>query len=260
MRKWSPSLARFPRGAALVLLLLGVALPAPAAVVAADPDDAAPAGPATLVVPLHEAIYHATVRGIRVRAGLRLERQGEGLFLYRSWVEPRGMLSFINRELTETSLLMLDGDGGVVPISYRRRDGLSGRDSDMRFDPVAGKVHINYRGEQASTDWQPGIYDLLSLRLVLSNDLARDALQDVYRTIDDRSRIESVDVEIAGRETLATPLGELATIRLEYHSERRDRLFRLWLAPDMDGALVQLEQFEDGKLRGRLSIVEYRRL
>lgn len=260
MLESSHLVARSPRLAVLALWLLGIPLPAPAAVAAADVDDAAPSGPAALAVPLHEAIYHATVRGIRVRAGLRLERQGEGLFLYRSWVEPRGMLSFISKEITETSLLMLDGDGGLVPLSYRRRDEFSGRDSDMRFDPAAGKVHVNYRGKQVSTDWQPGIYDLLSLRLVLSNDLARDTLQDVYRTIDDRSRIETVDVEIAGRETLATPLGEIDTIRLEYRSERRDRLFRLWLAPDMEGALVQLEQFEDGKLRGRLSIVEYRRL
>lgn len=213
-----------------------------------------------LAVPLHEAIYHASVRRVPVRAGLRLERQGDGMYVYRSWVEPRGMLGFIRKELSETSLVMLDAEGRIVPISYRRRDGLGGRDSDMRFDHAHGQLHIDYRGENKTIDWEPGIYDLLSLRLVLSNDQARDALQDVYRVVDDRGRIEEVDVEVIGQETLSTPLGALDTVLLEYRSRRRDRLFRLWIALDMDGALVRLEQHEDGSLRGSLNIVEYRRL
>jgi len=213
-----------------------------------------------LAVPFHEAIYHASVRGIPVRAGLRLEPAGEGLFLYRSWVEPRGLFSFIRKELSETSLVMLDEGGKIVPLSYRKLDELGGRNSDMRFDHAEGKVHIEFRGEHTTVDWEPGIYDLLSLRLALAHDLARDALQDVYRVVDDRSRVEAVDVTVAGRETLSTPLGELETVRLEYRSERRDRLFRLWMAPGMDAALVRLEQYEEGRLRGQLNLVEYRRL
>lgn len=213
-----------------------------------------------LAVPPHEAIYHASVRGIPVRAGLRLEKQDDGLFLYKSWVEPRGMFSFISKELVETSLLQLDAAGAIVPISYRKRDEIGGRDSDMRFDRAAGRLHVDYRGEQTTTDWEPGIYDLLSLRLVIANDLARGELQEVYRVVDDRSRVEVVDVEVAGRERLSTPVGEFDTVRLEYRSRRRDKLFRLWIAPDQDATLVRLEQVEDGRLRGRLNIVEYRRL
>ena len=241
------------RAALLALLLFSVASAAPAG-------DPAPARTPELAVPLHEAIYHASVRRVPVRAGLRLERQGDGMYVYRSWVEPRGMLGFIRRELTETSLVMLDGDGRIVPISYRRRDGIGGRDSDMRFDVVQGQLHIDYRGENKTIDWEPGIYDLLSLRLVLSNDQAQDALQDVYRVVDDRGRIEEVDVEVVGRETLSTPLGAFDTVLLEYRNRRRDRLYRLWIAPDMDSAMVRLEQLEAGNLRGSLSIVEYRRL
>jgi hypothetical protein len=242
--------------AAVAMLLLAV----PSGAWADDAAKHAAAAQAALAVPLHEAIYHATVRRIPVRAGLRLERQNDGLFLYRSWVEPRGMFSFIRRELTETSLIKLDAEARVLPISYRRRDDVGGRGSDMRFDHSAGKLQIDYRGERSAIEWEPGIYDLLSLRLAIAHDLARGALQDVYRIVDDRGRVEAVDVEVAGRETLSTPLGELETVRLEYSSERRDRVFRLWIAPDKDSAMVRLEQFEEGRLRGRLELVEYRRL
>jgi len=220
------------------------------------------AGPdeAELAVPMHEAIYHASVSGIPVRAGMRLQRQEGRYYLFESWVEPRGLLSFISRELSEQSLLTLDTRNRVIPISYRKRDEFGGRDSDIRFEPLEGEMRIRFRGDETTREWSPGTYDLLSLRLALAHDMARGSLADVYGVVDDRSRVEQVDVQVAGRETLSTELGELETVRLEYRSERRDRLFRLWLAPGMDMALVQLEQYEEGRLRGRLKIVEYRRL
>jgi hypothetical protein len=212
-----------------------------------------------LQVPAHRAVYNASVRGIPVRLGLRLEPYEGGHWQYRSWAEPRGLLGFINRELTETSIFTVI-DGRVVPISYRKRDEFGDRDSAMLFDAEAGVVHIEYRGRKSDVDWEPGIYDLQSLRVALAHDLARGELGEVYRVVDDRGRVEAVDVTVAAREPLETKLGRLDTVRLEYYGERRDRLFRLWLAPQMDAALVALEQYEGDRLRGRLEIVEYQRL
>jgi hypothetical protein len=256
----SLNLAAAWRTALLALLLSagGALAVTDAAAEAARPAAAAPQP--QLGVPMHEAVYHATVRRIPVRATLRLERQNGGLFLYRSWVETRGALSFISKEVSETSLVLLRGDGGIVPISYRRRDDFTGRHSDMLFDHANERVNIDYRGEKQEIDWEPGIFDVLSLRLALARDLAQGGLSDRYRVVDDRGRVEEVDVEIVGRETLATPLGSLETIRLEYSNSRRDRMYRLWLAPALDAAVVRLEQYESGKLRGSLNLVEYKRL
>lgn len=225
---------------------------------AVDPA-AAPAARSELAVPAHRAVYNASVRGIPIRLGLRLEPIEGGRWQYRSWAEPRGLLGFINRELMETSILTM-ADDQVVPISYRKRDEFGDRDSAMQFDLEAGVVRIEYRGRKNEVEWEPGIYDLQSLRVALSHDLLRGELGDVYRVVDDRGRVDAVDVTVAAREPLETPLGRLDTVRLEYYSERRDRLFRLWIAPDMDGALVALEQYEEDRLRGRLEIVEYERL
>jgi hypothetical protein len=236
-----------------MLALAAAVLAAPAAAAEVD------APSAGLAVPPHQAMYHASVRGIPVRVGLRLEQQDGEYYRYRSWAEPRGLLGFIRRELSETSLLYVE-DGQVIPVSYRKRDEFGDRHSTMRFDRLAGEVHIEYRGKEQTVPWEPGIYDLLSLRVALAHDLARGQLGQVYRVVDDRGRVEEVDVTLAARETIDTPLGKLETVRLEYRNQRRDRLFRLWLAPDMDAALVALEQYEGDSLRGRLNIVEYRRL
>ena len=226
-----------------------------------DPSDkdAQPAA-ADLAVPRHEAVYHATARGIPIRARLSLEAQGDGLYVYRFRAEPRGLFGFINRGISETSLVMVGQDGAILPLSYRKRDEFGGRNTDMRFDLADGEVHVEYRDRSSVSEWEPGIYDLMSLRLVLANDLARGALRETYRYIDDRSRIEAVEVTVEGRETLSTPIGDLETVRLAYSSDRKDRRFTLWIAPEMDAALVRFEQHEDGKLRGSLEIVEYQRL
>lgn len=237
--------------------LAAVALPLPAQ---AGQDTTGSVGEGGLAVPRHEAVYHASARGIPIRARLRLEAQGDGLYVYSFRAEPRGLFGFIKRGISETSLVMVGEDGAIVPLSYRKHDEFGGRDTDMRFDVGEGRVHVEYRGEMSVSDWEPGIYDLMSLRLVLAQDLARDALRETYSYIDDRSRIETVEVTVAGRETLSTPLGELETVRLAYRSERKDRRFTLWIAPEMDAALVRFEQHEDGKLRGSLEIVEYQRL
>jgi hypothetical protein len=211
------------------------------------------------LVPPHRAVYNASVRGIPVRLGLRLEPREGGFYQYRTWAEPRGLLGFIDRELTETSILTV-AHGRVVPVSYRKRDEFGDRDSAMQFDAEAGVVHIEYRDRKSEVEWEPGIYDLQSLRVALSHDLLGGELGDVYRVVDDRGRVDTVAVTVAASEPLETRLGRLDTLRLEYYSERRDRLFRLWIAPAMDGALVALEQYEADRLRGRLEIVEYQRL
>ena len=222
------------------------------------PEPSAEAEPG-LLVPSHWAVYNASVRGIPVRLGLRLEPLEDGFYQYRTWAEPRGLLGFIDRELTETSILTV-ANGRVVPVSYRKRDEFGDRDSAMQFDAEAGVVRIEYRDRKSEVDWEPGIYDLQSLRVALSQDLLAGELGDVYRVVDDRGRVDTVAVTVAASEPLDTRLGRLETLRLEYYSERRDRLFRLWIAPAMDGALVALEQYEADRLRGRLEIVEYQRL
>jgi hypothetical protein len=167
------------------------------------------------------------------------------------------MLGFIRRELSENSLVTVDRSGRILPLSYRKRDDFGGRHSDMRFDHAAGKVHIEYRGEQITADWEPGIYDLLSVRLAIANDFANGALQEMYRVIDDRGRVEEAEVLIAGREVLATPLGNLETVRLDYHNRKRDRSISLWIAQGKDAVLARIEQSDGGQSRGSLVIMEH---
>lgn len=216
-----------------------------------------PAAGETALKP-YEAVYHATVKMIPVRARVKLEAKDGGVWIYRSTIEPRGWAGFISRELSETSVLVVRDGDRLVSSSYRKRDELGGRDADIRFDLAAGRMDVRYKGKSHSADWDPGIHDLMALRLVLANDLALGRLAGTYRIVDDKGRVRPVTVEEIGEETLQTEAGELATVQIEYSEERKDRVYRAWLAPALGGLIVRLEQYEEGELRGTLELAEYR--
>jgi hypothetical protein len=217
-----------------------------------------PAAADGLSLPSHVAVYHATVKLIPVRATVTLERQGEDLVVYRSVIEPRGWASFVSKKLTETSLVSVGEDGELTPLSYRMQDGLSDSQSDIRFDPVAGRVTVRHDGEEQVSDWDGSVVDLMTLRLVLSNDLVNDRLAEEYRVVEDDGDLEVLDVRVTGEETVETPAGSFEACVLEYAERGKDRVYRLWMVPDQAGLMVRLDQYEEGKLRGRLSLVEYR--
>ncbi len=208
----------------------------------------------------YRAEYHATVKLIPVRARVELSRSDAGTWIYESVIEPRGWAGFVSRQLVETSVLrVVDGDR-LVSASYRKRDEFGGRDSDIRFDPGAGEMTVRYKGESQTLPWETDIHDLMALRLVLANDFVLDRLRDRYRIVDDKGRVRTVSVTRAGRQALETDVGTVDTVRIEYVEERKDRRYRAWLAPALNGLIVRLEQYEEGELRGALDLADYRPL
>ena len=217
-----------------------------------------PASAATLGLAPYEAVYHATVKMIPVRARVSLTEGAAQTWVYESRIVPRGWAGFISKELVESSVVILDEDDRLVSSSYLKRDGFGGRDSDIHFDREAGEMRVRYKGKEHSAAWDPSAHDMMALRLVLANDLALGRLAETYRMVDYKGRIRNVTVANQGHERLETEAGTLDTVRIEYREARKGRLYRAWLAPEIGGMIVRLEQYEDGELRGTLELAEYR--
>lgn len=205
----------------------------------------------------YEAVYHATVKMIPVRAHVSLAQGPAETWTYESRITPRGWAGFISKELVESSVVAVDGDGRLVSSAYVKRDGFGGRDSDIRFDPEAGEMRVRYKGKEHTSPWDSSVHDMMALRLVLANDLALGRLADTYRMVDYKGRVRNVAVENQGPEELETEAGNLDTVRIEYTETRKDRVYRAWLAPGLGGMIVRLEQYEEGDLRGTLELAEY---
>jgi hypothetical protein len=218
---------------------------------------AAPPAPGEPALEPYRAVYHATVKMVPVRARVVLEHRPDDTWVYESKIEPRGWAGFISRELKETSVVSVVEGDRIVASSYRKRDELGGRDSDIRFDPATGEMEVRYKGKAHTAAWDPGIVDLMALRLVLANDLALGRLAETYRVVDDKGRVRKVSVQEKAPERLETDAGPIETVLVEYREERKQRLYRAWLAPRLGGMIVRLEQYEEGKLRGTLELAEH---
>lgn len=217
---------------------------------------ASPAQGAAGLAP-YEAVYHATVKMIPVRARVSLAEGPAQTWIYESRIVPRGWAGFISKELVESSVVVIDQDDRLVSSSYLKQDGFGGRDSDIRFDREAGEMRVRYKGKEHTASWDASIHDMMALRLVLARDLALGRLAETYRMVDYKGRVRNVAVENQGPETLETEAGTLETVRIEYTEARKSRVYRAWLAPRIGGMIVRLEQYEDGDLRGTLELAEY---
>ena len=199
----------------------------------------------------YEATYEGKISVVPVRAELTLSEE-EGVWRFVSTARTRGWAAWKKGELEEASRFRL-ADGRPEPLSFTRRDGFSEKDRNLESRFEATEVVSLFRGEELRESLEGPVYDLLSLRLVLRLDLARDGLAPGYDIIDSRGRLRPVEIRRLGEERVRTGLGEVDAVKLEYVTGS-DRRLVVWMAPAWGYEVVRLEQFRDGKLRGWLAL------
>lgn len=204
----------------------------------------------------YAATYKASVRLVPAWVEVRLQPEADGSMAFRSEVRGRGWASLRKGRIVENSRLRVDGDT-LRPVRYEMRNGFSKKDRNIvtRFAHDNAAVS-SYRGDELPVQAEGPLVDLLSLRLMLSTDLAHDRLAQTYAVVDGKGRLKTIEVTDAGTETLETGAGEFEARRLEYVSGQ-DRRFVIWLAPKLDYQMVRFEQYEDDRLRGRLVLDEF---
>ena len=93
----------------------------------------------------------------------------------------------------------------------------------------------------------PRLLDKLLYQYVLTRDLAADKPVLDYVVAED-GKIKTYQLRRAGKETLATPLGNLETIKVERRKEDSKRVTTLWFAPALHYLPVRLDHVEkDGQ-------------
>jgi len=218
----------------------------------------APDTGAVAVVP-YEATYKAKVGLVPAWVEVSLQVGVDDMWLFHSEVRGRGWASFKRSRIVETSQVRHDGTD-LRPVRYEMHNSFSNKDRDIvtRFEGDRAAVST-FRGDELRVQAARPPVDLLTLRLVLSNDLARGRLAGQYAVVDGKGRLKVIEVTDAGMETLETGAGRFEARRLEYTSGK-DRRFIIWFEPALGYQMVKLEQFEDGRLRGRLVLDEFRSL
>ncbi|MEQ9465685.1 MAG: DUF3108 domain-containing protein [Haliea sp.] len=217
---------------ALLILALGTPL---LALASSEPDDIPRPAIAT-----YEAQYEASYSGFPIKAEHRLTRSGNG---YEIRIKARNFLG----KITEEELFHIDGQGAIVPDSYRNDRSIMGttRKESMAVDHATSSIRADRKGRQAQLDFEPGQLGPLSHQLELARDL-QDGVEDLSYAVIIRGSVRDYRYERRGEEDLETPLGTLRVLRLERVRDNSDRETVLWLAPELNYQPVLLRQKEDG--------------
>jgi hypothetical protein len=143
--------------------------------------------------------YRGKISFVPVEAVVTLDRDDDGQWRFDSVSRTRGWAAWKKGEIDESSRFELTGEG-LRPLTYRKLDGFSDRDRNVATRFARSEVSSVYRGDTIVHSAQDGpVYDLLSLRLALRLDLARDRLAERYEVVDGRGRLRTITISRHGR-------------------------------------------------------------
>lgn len=187
------------------------------------------------------AEYVAEFQGLPVKAkGTRaLEKLGEDTYRFSSSAD-----SFMVKVLEYSEFRW--SDGRLIPQHYQyERKGIGrNRFEASRFDWQNQLVSH----DESSSPLMPDTLDKLSYQYQLRMDVARamdagDTDQLLAYTIADEEKRKQYVFRITAEQTLTTPLGDLATVRVDrimQDPEDADRSTSMWLSTAHDYVLVKL--------------------
>ncbi|RYE50988.1 MAG: DUF3108 domain-containing protein [Sphingobacteriales bacterium] len=197
---------------------------------------------ATETLSVFENQYTAKMYGLPLEATSKLNQLPDGN--YELSFSATAMLgSFFE----SSQLKWSPEDQTVIPLqySYKRRGMGKNRDDSLTFDWTGKQVVNNVKNTNLPINATQKLQDSLSYQLQLRQDLLAGK-SDLTYSITDGKKIKQYRFEIAGEETLKTPLGDVKTVKVKRSHKSEDRNTYAWFAKDFQYLLVRLQQEENG--------------
>jgi hypothetical protein len=187
--------------------------------------------------------YLSSALGFKITVTHALNKQDDGTYQMRfhakSWFA----------SIEEISHLRVDEETGqVIPLhyTYKRRGVGKNRDAELTFDWDKQTVTNNVQNTSWKMDITQRVQDKLSYQLQIQQDLRAGEKKFAYQ-IADGGRLKEYGFEVIAEESLATPLGKVATLQVKRSRENDERVTYAWLAEDWNFLLVRMQQEEKGK-------------
>ncbi len=200
-------------------------------------------------IPAYQATYELYWGPLYVgKAHFRFAPASGGEFVYQSVTRPAGLAALIRDDtITQTSRFAWSCSGPRdLEYRYVRADDGNHHTQDIRFHWKAGTALTEINGRRMNTALQAGTVDQLLAQFTLSAAVARGDHALTFPVLDD-GKIETYRFAPAGKPTLDTPFGKVATARYNRRNPRTGRALSLWFAPQYHGVPVRVEQIETGK-------------
>jgi hypothetical protein len=172
-------------------------------------------------------------------------RQEAGRYVFESVSTASGLAALLaGGERLERSVWESRGER-PRPLSYLyRRTGRKAREVLVDFDWGSGIARTTSRGQTWELQVAAGTMDKLVYVLALMQDLAQGRQRLTY-TLADGGKLRTYELQVTGREPLATPLGQLETVKVRRDSQSGEKETLLWCAPSLAYLPVQVEHREE---------------
>ena len=178
-----------------------------------------------------EASYAWIWHGMNVAVStLELKQTGD-TWTYSSKSEPRGIGKVFPERPTQKSVLRVS-DAEVQPLSYEASDGTRSpkRAVSVKYDWDQGRLTGVYEEAAVDLPLKPGVQDDASVQVAMMVELLRGRTPDHFLLLNQNAVREYRYVR-EGEASLATPLGEIATVIYRSEREHSPRVTRFWCAP-----------------------------
>ena len=153
---------------------------------------------------------------------------------------PAGVLALFVRTRVKVQSSGTVTPTGLQPekLDYGRLDDAS-KNVSAAFDWRARELHLKFDGRNETLPLVPGMQDRLSVMYQFMF-LTADKTRQLEFPMTNGKKIERYRYDLAGQETLATPLGNIRTLHLVKHREPGENGTEVWLAAERNLFPVKL--------------------
>ncbi len=159
---------------------------------------------------------------------------------------------FLSDKRTEHSIFSIQ-DGEVIASEYSYSRSGTGPDKSLEVTFTQkndGQISVD-NGEKYPWD---GEFDNQIYRLDLAKKLANGETSVTYDFVNYRGQRRQYGVEVVANETLSLPYGKIAAVKVKLIRESKKRETFAWFAPELNYALVRLQQFKEGDEQGDIKL------
>ena len=188
-----------------------------------------------------KATFDVFKDGLHVAIANETFERGNGKYKVISEQTPAGLLAMFVRTRIKVSSSGTVTAAGLRPdqFEYGRLDDASKNVSDG-FDWDAGLLRMTFDGRSETAPLAAGAQDRLSVMYQFMF-LPVERLRDLaFQMTSNGKKIENYRYQLAGNETLDTPLGKLKTLHLVKQREGTDNGVEIWLSVDHNMFPVKL--------------------
>lgn len=189
---------------------------------------------------------------------------GDGRLRVDAHADGSGLVGVLFGRLGAASFTVAAGEDGDRPLAFAIRvDAPFDAAVALDYDWPHGRLHVNYNGSTREDRLDPDTGDPFALMLALGDARRAGRPAPNFWHTPDHEGLRRYTIVRAGDETLATPLGPLATERYDCIREPRpgeDTLrIVVWLAPGLDWLPAQGSRLRNGSEKARFRLAAWAR-